>query len=125
MNKRLRPDPYLADIQEWPYTLEGIVDVVDGSWTEGLDPIESKSKADILKSFAAAAHLELADGNKVGFLLDGAVLVPLMIWPEEFDAGNLFRVSLAPIDEDWTPMAVEGKFIYLQEYQALRIERVE
>jgi hypothetical protein len=48
-----------------------------------------------------------------------------MIWPEEFDDGNLFRVSLEPVEGDGTPMAVEGKFIYLQEYQALRIERVE
>lgn len=125
MNKRLRPDPYLADIQEWPCTLEGTVDIVDGGWTVGLDPLEGDSKADILRSFTAVAHLQLPDGNKVGFLIDGAVLVPLMIWPEEFDAGNLFRVRLEPIDGDGTPMAVDGKLIYLQEYQALQIERVE
>lgn len=125
MNTRLRPDPHLADIQEWPHTLEGTVDIVDGGWSGDSDPLESKSKTDILRSFTAVAHLRLPDGNKVGFVLDGAVLVPLMIWPEEFDADNLFRVSLEPIDGGGTPMAVDGKLVYLQEYQARRVERVE
>lgn len=125
MNRRLIPDPFLADIQEWPCTLEGIVDIVDGGWSESAEALEHKAKADVLRSFTASAHLQLADGNKVGFSFDGSVLVPLMIWPEEFDAGILFRVSLAPIDGAGTPMAVEGKFVDLQEYQALRIERVD
>lgn len=125
MNKRLRPDPYLADIKEWPCTLEGTVDIVGGGWSEGLDPLERNSKTDMLGSFTAVADLQLPDGNKVGFLFDGAVLVPFMIWPEEFDAGNLFRVSLEPIDGDGTPMAVDGKLVYFQDYQAVRIERVE
>lgn len=81
-------------------------------------------KADILSSFTATTHLELANGHKIGFSLGGSILVPQMIWPEEFDSKSLFRVSLAPMNNGGVPMAVEGKLAYLREYQAVEIGRV-
>ena len=123
MKCKLIPDPYLADVREWPHTLEGQVDIVDGGWSEGSEQFEQMEKANILSSCTAAAHLELAGGHKIGFSLRGPVLVPQMIWPEEFDKNNFFRVSLAPMNNTGVPTAVEGKMVRLQEYEALKIER--
>ncbi len=123
MTRKPVPDPYLANVSEWPHTLEGTVDVVDCSWSEGPESFEKIGKAGILRSYTAAAGLELADGNTISFLIDGSVLVPSMIWPEEFDTGALFCVSLAPSEHTVGPVAIDGKFIYYQGYEAIRIER--
>ena len=125
MTRKPVPDPCLADVTEWPHTLEGRIDVVDCGWSQGPEPFEQMGKAEILRSYTAAAGLELADGNSISFSIDGAVLVPSMIWPEEFDTGALFRVSLALSDQAVGPVAIDGKFIYYQGYEAVRIERAD
>lgn len=125
MTRKLVPDPYLAGVSEWPHTLEGKVDVVASGWAEGLDYDDRMEEADILSSYWGAAHLELADGNIVGFAIDGSILVPEMIRPEEFDAGEVFRIDLALSEQAVGPEAINGKLVYYQGYKAFRIERAD
>ena len=125
MTRQPVPDPYLIDVTEWPHTLEGKVDVVDHGWSVGPESLEKMGKAGILSSYTAAAGLELADGHSISFSIDGSVLVPSMIWPEEFDTGALFQVSLAPSGNTVGPMAIDGRYVYFTHYEAVRIERVD
>ena len=123
MPAKLVPDPYLADVTEWPHTLVGKVDVVDSGGALGMDYDDRKEEADDLRSYWGAANLELADGNVVGFAVDGSILVPEMIRPEEFDEGAIFRISLDLSDQAVGPVAIDGKLVYYQGYKAIRIER--
>ena len=125
MTRQSVPDPYLADVTEWPHTLVGTVDVVDCGWSESLESFEEIGKAGFLRSYTAIARLDLKDGRTINFSIGGSVLVPPMIWPEEFDTGAEFRVSLAPSGKAVGPMAVDGTFIYFEHYEAVQIERVD
>ena len=121
---KVNPNPLFAAVEEWPHILEGTIDIADAGFSS--DVLSgNRSQEEVLASFHGAATLNVSGKGDVIFVLDGSVLLPSMIWPEEIDSGIRFRVSLEPIEGESIPSGDRrtGKLLQLQLYKATQIDR--
>ena len=110
-------DPIFESVTKWPSLLIGTLDIVDCG--------------DIVDEYGYPSWGStrfFLDGKiekeTTGFDFDGPVLSSSGIKFEEIDQGLLVKVYLEPIEGEYVPVAVDGKFIKEQCYRAVKFERI-
>ncbi|MCB1635949.1 MAG: hypothetical protein KDI51_15280 [Xanthomonadales bacterium] len=115
-----RPGLLLREISDWPHSMVGVIDVVDGQSSD------FDSEETYIKSFWGACHLHLDGGEVFGFNLDGEVLFNAGIRPDELDSGARFRIAIVESEGEVVPVGEDGVgLLYYQDYQAVEIQRID
>jgi hypothetical protein len=113
----IRPDPALANVNEWPQALVGSLEIVDAG--ESIDEAGTPDWA--TSRFFLGGEREK---ETFGFSFDGRVLVESGITIDEIDTGLMVRVYLRPDDGAFCAIAENGRLVKEQAYTAVRFERI-
>ena len=117
-SKKLKPKPHpsVADVDTWPYQVEGELEVLDSG-----DP---DFEAEPVVASWAICYVKTDTGESCSFGIKAAVLRAGQLGYEEIETMPIVRASICPCEGKYIPEMRNGKFIYHQTYEAVKIELV-